>query len=469
MNRTVTFLGAAGALALVALLLGMPRAGAHGGNAPPSPTPPPPAPSQDGSLQLAARLSHPVVPTGSSDVFVTVDLQAKEVPGAPRAPVNLALVIDRSGSMAGEKLRHARQAARRLVQQLTPSDRLAIVHYGSDVGAFHSAHVTPDTRVRMLGFIDSLHDDGGTNIGAGLEEAHRQLMPSAREFRTSRVILLSDGQPTEGVVDEEGLRGVVRRLRAAGLSLSAIGVGDDFNEDLMQSLAEHGAGAYAYLQDAAQLATIFQKDLQRASTVVAQRAELRLALPQGVQLGEVLGYDVRSEGRVVHVTLPDFSAGQLERVVARLTVSGGAPGRSFDVSNVAVAYTDVLRDRPALSEAQLTATVTDRPEEVLARQDKEATVHAVRALAARNTRLAADALAEGRPEEARSHLLGNVGILEKAEQVTGRAALEADFAEQEQLRLTSEAAAAAPEARSGAAKEMKVRAKKGFGQLGSTY
>ena len=107
-------------------------------------------------------------------------LRARRCPAAAARPVNLALVIDRSGSMSGYKLQQAKQAARRLVELLGPEDRLALVHYGSDVKSLASLPATPPNRERMLQFVEGIWDEGGTNIGAGLH-AGRSLVSAGRE------------------------------------------------------------------------------------------------------------------------------------------------------------------------------------------------------------------------------------------------------------------------------------------------
>ncbi len=103
MNRTTVFLGMAAALALLALVLGLPsRITAGGGQQQPPQVTQPPAQTTDGSIRMQARLSHPYIASGQSDVFVTADLKGVDVPGTQRAPVNLAVLIDRSGSMSGQ-------------------------------------------------------------------------------------------------------------------------------------------------------------------------------------------------------------------------------------------------------------------------------------------------------------------------------------------------------------------------------
>lgn len=312
MNRTVVFLSLAGGLALTALVLGLPQMGTppepivvvHPTPPPPAPPPPPVVPATVGSLTLTSRLSHPYVPAGTSEVFATFDLSGAQVPGAQRSPVNLALVIDRSGSMSGYKLAQAKQAARHLIGLLNDQDRLAIIHYGSDVKSLPSLEATAANRERMFQYVDGIWDEGGTNIGAGLSAGRYQLSTAQRTYGVNRLILMSDGQPTEGLTADEELTRMARELRATGLTLSAIGVGTDFNEDLMQAFAEYGAGAYGFLEDAAQLSTLFQKDLQQAGTTVARGVTMTFTLPPGTSLGEVLGYRASQSGNQVHVSLP---------------------------------------------------------------------------------------------------------------------------------------------------------------------
>jgi Ca-activated chloride channel family protein len=476
MNRTVLFLSLAGGLALTALVLGLPQLGQQPPAPPPGPTvvvaPPKPPPqalmATPGSLTMTSRLSHPYVAAGTSEVFATVDLTGAEVPGARRSAVNLALVIDRSGSMSGYKLAQAKQAARHLVGLLRDEDRLAIVHYGSDVKSLPSQQATAAHRERMLQYIDGIWDEGGTNIGAGLSAGRYQLAQAQGQFGVNRLILMSDGQPTEGVTDDAGLTRQAQEIRASGITVSSIGVGTDFNEDLMQAFAEYGAGAYGFLEDAGKLASIFQKDLQQASTQVARNVELSFDLPDGVVLGEVLGYRAHQAGRTVRVPMPDFSAGQTERVVARVTVRGASVGQAVDVTGLKLTYTDLLKDGTVESKASLSAMVTDRREEVLARQDKDATVYAVRARSAANLQKAAEALKVGKRDEAQHLIQQNQMMFREAASVAGAPAVAADMAEQ-QAAYEEYEQAQSPEAVNKAVKGSKAKALKDFGRMGSTY
>ncbi|MEW5741068.1 MAG: VWA domain-containing protein [Myxococcota bacterium] len=474
MNRTGVFLAAAGVLALIAVVAAVPRM--HGGTTTTTTgavTPIDPATAKDGSLAMTARLSHPFVGLGRQDVFLTVDLRAVEVPGAQRAPVNLAMVIDRSGSMSGFKLNQAKQAARQLVAQLTPADRLAIVHYGSDVKSMDGLMATPENKARLLAFIDGIWDDGGTNIGAGLATGRDLLLAAKSDFRVNRLVLISDGQPTEGVTDFGGLTGIVRDVRSTGVSVSSIGVGDDFNENLMEAIAEVGAGAYAYLQDASQLASIFQKDLNAAGTQVARGVALTFKVPQGTQLQRVLGYSQVArafEGttELVTVSMPDFAAAQQERVVVHLTVDAAQAGRTVTVSDLALTYTDLLKNAGIKSEAHLAAMATDQADVVVKNQDKDAVVFAARARAADNSRKAAELLGDGDLEGAKALFKTNEAIFGEAAAVAGAPAVAPDIQAQ-QAQAEAFEQARDEQSRKAAQKAVRNKARVDYGLMGSTY
>lgn len=475
MNRTTIFLGLAGALALLALVIGVPRfQGLHPqGGQPPDKggggaAVDPPAVVADGSIRMEGRLSHPYIGTGASDVFATIDLTGVQVEGATRSPVNLALVIDRSGSMAGEKLHQAKQAARRLVELLGDADRLAIIHFGSDVRTFAGGWATAPNKQRMLSYINGIYDEGGTNIGDGMDAGKVQLLAARDQFKVNRIVLLSDGQPTEGVTGLADLEQQAREIREQGVTLSAIGLGTDFNEDLMQGLAENGSGAYAYLRDGTQLATIFQRDLQQASTTIARDVRLELQLPDGVQLQDVLGYRSQQAGQTVTVPLSDFSAGQVERVVVRLRVDAPAAGRTVDVSGLKLAYDDLLGKGPASTSVQLSAMVTERREEIAAHQDKQATVYAARAQSAANTSAAADLLRKGDRGGAKKLFQANEMLFKDAAAVAGAPAVARDMAEQKAVSGEFESASSKEEVEHQV-KAAKKKARMDYGKMGSTY
>lgn len=366
---------------------------------------PPPARGSD-TLSLHAALSHPaLLQGGSGETFLTIELAAKESAERARQPMNLALVLDRSGSMHGAKLKHAKQAARHVLSLLGPQDTLAVVAYGSDVELLAASNAV-DARHRRLveQAIDGLWDAGGTNLSGGLQ-AGVSAVERARAVGfqgVERVILVSDGQANEGVVGVGPLGALAARIGAGGVAISTIGVGVDFEEDAMQAIAERAAGRYHYLREASAMATIFEQEIAATAATVARAPTLRVELPSGVRVEELFGYPSRREGDALLVDLPDFPGGAKRKVVAKLHVDAGSLG-ARPVSSPSVSFADLRQDdRPyvTVTAPVVVAEVTDRREVVTARLDKGAAEQAVRAESGAALRTAAVLFGAGKRDEA---------------------------------------------------------------------
>lgn len=479
MNRTSAFLATAAVLLLLAVVVGLPKMA----SAPPVQPPPvqpvvvtPPAPvavvpvSNPGSLTMSGRLSHPYLVPGTSDVFATLEVTAVDVPGAKRAPVNLAVVIDRSGSMSGAKIENARRAASRLVELLDENDRIAIVHYGTDVEAMNSVFATPENKLRLQRFISNIWDNGGTNIGDGLAAGQRQIDKARSDFKVNRLLLLSDGQPTVGITSSQGLVNVVRRIRESGISVTSLGVGSDFNEDLMQRLADVGGGSYGFISNAAATAQLFQKDLEQAGTMVANSASISFTVPEGVRFVQVFGRPVSQLGNTVTVSLPDFSARQVEKIVVQLSATPGVRNGAIDIGNFQLAYSDLLTSKPADARVALSAMVTDDSTLALGKRDKDALVVANKARAAVNYRKAAEAIDRGDFNDAQVALQQNTMLFDEADSVGGLGSMADERSTNSGFfGLSNAAPAATSEVRREAVKKMKSDALKSSGRGASVY
>ncbi|AEI63467.1 vWA domain-containing protein [Corallococcus macrosporus] len=431
MNRTLLLVAATGVLAVGALLLGTPPE-------PPAPPPPvvtdtshtvrraedPPATRtlplvtsrpEDGALSMAGKLSGAYVQTGPSEAFAWLELKARPAEAGQRVPVNLALVLDRSGSMNGKKLEDARRAAAELVRRLTPEDRLAFIDYGTDVRVQPSRRMTDEARAELLALISELRDEGSTNISGALDSAASALRPHLREYRVSRAILLSDGQPTTGIVSEPGLLDQVARLRRDGITVSALGVGRDYQETLMRGMAEQGGGFSGFIDDSERLAEVFSRELDQATRTVARLVELRLDVPPEVRHLEVMGMASFREGNVLKVPLYDMAGAQTVRVVAKLTLDTGKASGTLALLNARLHYVDVARDLPADTALRLTAEVTGDAARVREHLDKEVRVHAVRALGTQQMVAAAEEMKRGNKVKAR-------GLLDNARAIFGSSA-----------------------------------------------
>jgi Ca-activated chloride channel family protein len=265
------------------------------------------------------------------------------------------------------------------------------------------------------------------------------------------------------------LSNLARTIRSGGITVSSIGVGVDFNEDVMQRIAELGSGSYGFMRDASKLASIFQKDLQQAGTTVARNVELSFELPPNTTLSEVMGYSHTQAGRTVRVTLPDFSAGQLETIVARVQLSAPSTG-SMDVTALKLNYTDLLKGSAISASASLATMVTEKREEMYANADKKVILMGARAQSAMNVQKAADAMKQGDFGGAQGLLQKNEAIYDEAEEFTGAGTATVDRDQNAQyLDTVNTAPTAAPEEQNYRAKAMKVDAFKQAGRGASIY
>jgi Ca-activated chloride channel family protein len=299
--------------------------------APPEPPAPPPPPVTkvdhdpitrltfaDAALQIDARLDRGRI-LGAEDLWLDVKIKATD--SASRAPLSAVLVVDRSGSMAGvagDKIDQARTAAARFVSRLQDGDQLALISYGTDVSIdMPLTTVDSQSKQRARRLIGQIEEGGGTNIDGALRAAQRTIENAGSLAGVARVVLVSDGRPTEGERREDRLARHAAALRDLGATVSTLGLGLDYNDNLMERLAVDGSGRYHYLRHGKQLAAILDDELKHATAVVARGVKLHLAdaafrvvAAPGVKL------DSRADGAMLFVG--DIAAGEERSVLVKL-------------------------------------------------------------------------------------------------------------------------------------------------------
>jgi Ca-activated chloride channel homolog len=397
MTRTTAILVSAALLVLAALLLGT--------NVVPPSSPDPPR----GSV-VVGRVSHGANPSGryvlangDGELFLDVSLAGLAGDSKRKLPINLALVIDRSGSMAGQKLEHAKEAARTLVGRLRDGDRIAIVTYGSDVTVLvSSTQVNAGTRASILAAIDGIVDRGGTFLSGGLQSGQDEVMRHGREGFVNRVVLISDGQANEGVTSLGELSTMARRVLEQGVHVTTMGVGLDFNENVMTAMAEHGGGHYYFLQDTSSMAKIFGSELDTLMSTVARNASLRLTLEPGVQLVDLYGYNYRRDGAAVVIDLPDVFSGLNRNVLCKLRVPTTGEGQRT-VARVELSFDDVQSGERKVVAAGAAVELTADRHRVEATQDRRVLARAEQVNVSKNLNEAMEAYGSG--DVARSQAL----------------------------------------------------------------
>jgi Ca-activated chloride channel family protein len=228
--------------------------------------------------------------SGGDQAFVQLSMTTPVDPSTvERKPLNLVVVIDTSGSMAeDDRIGYVRQGLHRLIDELEDGDRLALVTYESEVTQWSNL-VLPLDREELHAVADRLEAAGGTNLYGGLEMGF-QIASSAFDLeRQNRVMLMSDGLPTAGITDDASIIGMAERNVSDGVGLTTIGVGLDFNIDLMRQLAERGAGSFYFLESPQAIAEVFSEELDYAIEPIALDVALDVQAEPTWQIGEVLG------------------------------------------------------------------------------------------------------------------------------------------------------------------------------------
>lgn len=202
-----------------------------------------------------------------------------------RVPVNVAFVLDRSGSMAdSRKFTLAREAVEQALRMLRPADRFALVVYDTVIDVLaRSAHATPSAKAAALEALSLVEPRGGTDLGAGWLRGCEAVAEQLDSEGVTRCILLSDGLANHGITNRDELAMHAGELRRRGVATSTMGVGADFDEHLLRDMAHEGGGNFHFIEGAAQIAGIMTGELGEALEVTMRNASLYLTLPGGAR------------------------------------------------------------------------------------------------------------------------------------------------------------------------------------------
>ena len=258
---------------------------------------------------------------------------------AMRVPLNISIVIDRSGSMQGVKMGFAKRAAKSIIEQLQPNDMVSIVIYDNSVDSIQPPVAVIDKEL-IKSRINSISPRGSTNLWGGTEMGYDFVKRNYKEGYINRVLLISDGIANTGLTDSNIIRMHVRRFKdEEGITISTFGVGLDYNEDLMTEMAETGAGNYYYIDAPEKLTNLFQEELAGLLTVAARDAELKINFPEGVTIDKAYPLSYQINGTEMTVKLRDLFSEETKA----LLVSFNLPDqlRSGQDFITQVSYTDV--------------------------------------------------------------------------------------------------------------------------------
>ncbi|MGJ3240948.1 MAG: FHA domain-containing protein [Anaerolineae bacterium] len=239
---------------------------------------------------------------------------------ALRRPLNISLVIDRSGSMAGDKIDYTRQAAQFLVQHLGPQDTFSIVLYNDQVETLLAPErVSNKDAIAQL--IERIRVRGTTNLSGGWLEGCMHVANHIATTTLNRVILMSDGLANRGVTDQNMLITMAKKKYNEGIATTTMGLGKEFNEDLMMEMAHAGGGAFYFIESPEVAPEIFNEELTGLLSVIGQNLMITLVTDGDVTaLRQLNAYPVEVNGRQTSFRLGDIFAHEVKTLVLELAI-----------------------------------------------------------------------------------------------------------------------------------------------------
>lgn len=313
------------------------------------------------TLTMEGRLGHRVLPAGSdSDTYLFVDVTADRTRKAlTPAPLNLAIVIDRSGSMKGKRLSNAFAAARSAVQRLRDGDQVSVITYNTAAEVMVAPTlVSAASRGSILAAIKPVKAAGDTCISCGVETGMRML--GRRDQMVSRMLLLSDGEATRGVRDLPGFQRIAEECRSMGASITTIGVDVDYNERILSQLARDSNGRHFFVADPSGLPPVFDEEMRSLAETVATGTELTIDLAPGVFADHIFDRPAVQRGTQMVVPLGSFAGSDHKTLLVRLRVPRGAAGER-PVAAVRLHYSDLAEGGEGDCEGELVAQLSDDP------------------------------------------------------------------------------------------------------------
>jgi len=303
-------------------------------------------------------------PGGPQNVVLKVTLDAPRAPvqaGRPR--VNIALVLDQSGSMGGTKLEMAKAAAIEAVSRLDKNDVFSLITYDTNV---HT--LVPAQRVRninhILRAIRQIEAGGNTALFGGVSQGAAEIRKYIEGDYIHRVVLLSDGLANVGPRLPGDLGRLGSGLFKENISVTTVGVGTDYNEDLMAQLAQRSDGNTYFAETGADLPRIFARELGNVLNVVAKQVILTITLPGGVKPVEIIGREGRIKGNKIELSMNQLYGGQEKFALIEVRLPESWAGKTLNVARAKVNYHDPYTMEIRTSTGIATAKFTNDPAKV---------------------------------------------------------------------------------------------------------
>lgn len=288
---------------------------------------------------VQSDLSSPIVLENSQDRnYLKISLTGFGLEATKRSPINLALVIDRSTSMSGDRIVKAREAAILAVNMLNSEDTLSIVAYDSNVEVVIPATKVKNKEALIKAINQHIQPRGMTALFAGVSKGISQVNKGLSRDKVNRIILLSDGQANVGPTSVSELSELARTAAKKGIAITTIGLGEGYNEDLMTAIAGYSDGNHTFVADSADLEKAFSKEFNDVMSVVAQDVVVTIKTADGVKPVRLLGRDGDISGNTINVKMNQLYSNQEKYVLLEVIPPKGKSEQTKALASVSVSY-----------------------------------------------------------------------------------------------------------------------------------
>ena len=297
-------------------------------------------------IQVRSELSSPIILEGTPETnYLKVSLSGQNIDSKKRVPINLAIVIDKSGSMSGQRIEKAREAAILAVNMLNENDTLSIVAYDSEARVIVPA-TKVDNKLRIIGLInENIYASGGTALFAGLSKGIKQVENQLTKDKVNRIILLSDGQANIGPSSVDELSQLAIIAAKKNIAITTLGIGSDYNELLMSSIASYSDGNHVFVNNSADLENVFVHEFNDLMSAIAQDVVITIQLKNGVKPVRLLGRDGVIKGNEITVKMNQLFSNQEKYVLLEVIPDKGKVGQEKTLAQVDLKYDNLLENK----------------------------------------------------------------------------------------------------------------------------
>jgi len=306
-------------------------------------------------VKVISKVDRPLIPIDSTcERYICLNLRLPPQPqqSQDRLPLNLSLIIDRSGSMSGDKLAYVKEAAIHTLRLMGETDRVSVVIYDDEVEVIApSTTLTSASRQDLIRRVERVTTGGMTNLSGGWFSGCDQIADHMTAAHLNRALLLTDGLANRGIVDQEELVFQAKELRRRSITTTTFGVGHDFNQFLLQGIADAGGGHFYFIDSPRQIPNYFQGELGELLATVVKEMTLDIGLPDGVTCSLLNDLPFEQNGDRLRLYLGDGYAGETRSLVFKVSTPPRPLGESL-VLPLRLNYEDTLARRSVTLENQ---------------------------------------------------------------------------------------------------------------------